>query len=612
MLKNMIFTLSLLLIFSINACSQSKDTASTYKEKPSYNYADCDIQAVGHRGYSDIYPENTLLSVEEAFKRGVKYCEIDVNVTKDDVYVLFHDQPTMYRTSNGQGYVVGSTYDELLKLDVGSWKGSQFEGTKIATLEEALVLAEKYDAYLYLDTKKFRPDLMGKALKTTNVSPSRLLPAIGNVEEAQHFKKYCPNSSFIYFGALPDDVNDLKWYKDLTDLGCVFFEVYYTHALKNEAHFQTFVNNVHKYGAKVWVFTSNDSEELQEIRKAKVFGVETDMPISMMKNLCDHQNISIKPLKHATGNWNFNNRDLFSLGIGSQLRPFNYRKENKFQGVSFGSTTSFGIKNIGGKEAAVIKVPAFDPNNGLFLFTNFTSGIHEDLQFEYSLILDIYIPKSSADKFIAILQTNPENENDGDLFITPKGIGINNNYHGSIIAETWNRIAVTFSEKAIKKYVNGKFVGEMPINGGRWSVYNTFPGGQNQGFLLFSDDDNETAELYVNAIQLRNYTMNSAEILHLGTANANGIPINNSGIYDVKFENELYPTIVNWDSKEIYITLPKTVDLANVKVSFKIPFGVVSNIKSESFINLNHIKTIEVTAQDGVSKTVWILIPEIQ
>ena len=58
---------------------------------PKYSYSDCDFVAIGHRGYSDIYPENTLLSIEEAFKRGVKYCEIDINVTYDDVYVLFHD-----------------------------------------------------------------------------------------------------------------------------------------------------------------------------------------------------------------------------------------------------------------------------------------------------------------------------------------------------------------------------------------------------------------------------------------------------------------------------------------------------------------------------------------
>ncbi|MDP2089418.1 MAG: glycerophosphodiester phosphodiesterase [Flavobacteriaceae bacterium] len=586
--------------------------AFSQQTKPSYNYTDCSFQAIGHRGYSDIYPENTLLGIEEAFKRGVKYCEIDVNVTSDNVYVLFHDQPTMYRTSSGQGYVVGSKYADLLKLDVGSWKGSQFEGTKIATLEEALLLAEKYDGYYYLDTKKFRPGLMGKALKTTGVNPKRLMAAIANKEEALEYKKYCPNSPFIYFGFMPDDINDDNWYKELVDLGCEVFEVYYTLAIDNDLKFQTFVNKVHQHKAKVWVFTSNNLDEIIKIKAANVDGVESDIAISAMKAICDQEKIKIAPRNRTTANFNFDHHNLQSTGIGSQFRPLSYRNLEILQNVTFGKTSEFGIKKISEIDANVMKVPAFNPQNGLFMFTNFTPGIHEDLHFDYSLMMDIYIPKNSENKFISLMQTNPENENDGDLFITSKGIGVNNNYHGKIVAETWNRIALIFSEKSIKKYINGKYVGETPIEGGRWSVYNTFPGGQNQGFLLFADDDNETAELYVNAIQLRNYPMSNLEILGLKGANANGIPISNTGIYAVQFEEELKPSIVNWDNKEVYVTFPKLTDLTAVKLNFKIPYGAISSIKSGEIINLIQNKTISITAQDGYSKTNWLIVSEFE
>ena len=604
MIKTIFINLLLLLLFSFAASSQ--------QGKPSYNYSNCDFQAIGHRGYSDIYPENTLLSIEEAFKRGVKYCEIDVNVTSDDVYVLYHDQPSMFRASNGQGYVVSSTYKELLQLDVGSWKGSQFAGTKIATLEEALLLAEKYDGYCYLDTKKFRPDLMGKALKNTGVNPKRLLAAIADLEEAKLYKKYCPESSFIYFGFMPENTNDDNWYKEYIDLGCEIFEVYYTLALKNDEKFQTFVKKVHQYGAKVWVFTSNNIDEIKKIKESQVDGIESDIAISALKVICDKQQIKISPLIKTTANWTFDQKSLQSTGIGSQLRPLSYDNINTLQKVEFGNTTEFGIKPINGVLSNVMKVPAFNPQNGLFLFNNFTPGINEELHYDYSVIMDIYIPKKSEGKFISLLQTNPENSNDGDLFMTPKGIGINNIYHGPIVAETWNRIAITFSETSIKKFINGKFVGETPIEGGRWSVINTFPGGDDQGFLLFADDDNETAELYINAIQLRNYTMNLTEIAHLSSANAKGIPISNSGIYEVKFTDEIKPTIVNWDYKEIYVTIPKSTDLSKVELSFKVPYGATTSIKSSSFIDINQNKIITVTAQDGVSKTNWRIVPEFE
>ncbi len=585
---------------------------TTYSQQntPSYNYKDCNFQAVGHRGYSDIYPENTLLSIEEAFKRGIKYCEIDVNVTSDDVYVLFHDQPTMYRTSNGKGYVVSSTYEELLKLDVGSWKGSQFKNTKIATLEEALILAEKYDAYLYLDTKKFRVDLMGKALKKTKVNPKRLMAAIATIEEAKAYKKYCPNSNFIYFGGMPKNPNDDNWYKELVDLGCTIFETYYTYALDDtNEDFKLFVKKVHEHNAKIWVFTSNNLEEITKIKNNNVDGVESDIATSAMKAICNNKQLNISAISATTGNWTFNKQNLQSTGVGSQLRPLNYSKTALIQPVTFGTTTSFGIKAIKGFEADIIKVPAFNPQNGLFVFTNFTPGIYEDLHYNYSLILDIYIPKTSEGGYISLLQTNPENTNDADFFISPKGLGVSNVYHKYLQPETWQRIAIVVSKTAIKKYVNGYYVGENKISGGRWSVYNVFSGGQNQGFHLFADNDNETAELFVSAIQLRNYSMSTAEISKLSTANANGIPISNSGIYNLKFEGELKESIVNWDSKEIYVTFPKNKDISSVKISFEIPYGATSSVKEDGILNLKQSNTILIIAQDVVSKTNWTVVP---
>jgi glycerophosphoryl diester phosphodiesterase len=577
---------------------------------PTYNYSDCDFNAIGYRGYSDIYPENTLLSIEEAFKRGTKYCEIDINITSDDVYVLYHDQPTMYRASSGNGYVVSSTYEELLELDFGSWKGSQFKGTKIATLEEALLLAEKYDAHLYLDTKKFNAELMGKALKKAKVNPNRLLSAIVDLEEAKEYKKYCPDSPFVYFGGLPEDPSDDNFYKELIDLGCLFFETYYTYALDDSNEdFKIFLKKVHEHNAEVWVFTSNDLVEIDEIKSRGVDGVESDVATSAMKALCNNEALEISPINFTTGNWTFDNGDLTSLGVGSQLRPFNYNKEEVDQPVQFGTASSFGINKINGVDANIIQVPAFDPQNGLFIFTNFTSGVHEELHYNFSLLMDVYIPKKSENKWISIYQSNSDNDNDAELFIGAKGIGISNVYHKKLIPETWYRLGIVVTETAIKKYVNGVFVGENKIEGGRWSVYNVFAGGQDQGFLLFSDDNNETAEFFVSAVQLRNYSMSPEEIKRLDKPDAKGIAISNSGIYDLHFEGELKQNIVNWDNEEIYVRFPKGKDLSSIKTSFKIPYAAKTLKASGGEIDLSSgTSMLSITAQDGFSKTDWNII----
>ncbi len=46
---------------------------------------------VAHRGYATRFPENTLLSIEEALKVGAHFVEFDVQCTADGVPVVFHD-----------------------------------------------------------------------------------------------------------------------------------------------------------------------------------------------------------------------------------------------------------------------------------------------------------------------------------------------------------------------------------------------------------------------------------------------------------------------------------------------------------------------------------------
>lgn len=44
-----------------------------------------------HRGYSERYPENTLLAVQEGIALGVDLVEVDVYLSRDGVPVIAHD-----------------------------------------------------------------------------------------------------------------------------------------------------------------------------------------------------------------------------------------------------------------------------------------------------------------------------------------------------------------------------------------------------------------------------------------------------------------------------------------------------------------------------------------
>ena len=90
-----------------------------------------------HRGAMDTHPENTLAAFREAVSLGAHMIEFDVRTTKDGQLVILHDE-TVDRTTNGTGKISELMFDEVKKLDAGSWKSESFAKEKIPTLKESL------------------------------------------------------------------------------------------------------------------------------------------------------------------------------------------------------------------------------------------------------------------------------------------------------------------------------------------------------------------------------------------------------------------------------------------------------------------------------------------
>lgn len=98
------------------------------------------VQNYAHRGASGYFPENTMLAFMKAVKMGCDGIETDVQMTRDGVLVLIHDE-SVDRTTNGSGLVKDYSYAELCRLDAGLWYGARFAGAKIPTAEVLLLLA---------------------------------------------------------------------------------------------------------------------------------------------------------------------------------------------------------------------------------------------------------------------------------------------------------------------------------------------------------------------------------------------------------------------------------------------------------------------------------------
>jgi glycerophosphoryl diester phosphodiesterase len=112
-------------------------------------------EIIGHRGYPDRFPENTLPSLEGALEAGCRSLEWDVKVTADGVPVLFHDE-TLERTTDGEGPLAERTLGELRELDAGAWFHPRFRGTRIPTLREALEAVAGRVERIYPEVKAAR------------------------------------------------------------------------------------------------------------------------------------------------------------------------------------------------------------------------------------------------------------------------------------------------------------------------------------------------------------------------------------------------------------------------------------------------------------------------
>ncbi len=107
---------------------------------------------IAHRGFSGKYPENTMIAFEMAVKAGCDGIETDVQLTKDGVPVICHDE-TIDRTTNGTGFIKDYTYKELQRFDAGIKFSDEFKGIKIPTLDEFLQYAKDKNLYINLELK---------------------------------------------------------------------------------------------------------------------------------------------------------------------------------------------------------------------------------------------------------------------------------------------------------------------------------------------------------------------------------------------------------------------------------------------------------------------------
>ncbi len=106
---------------------------------------------LGHRGASGYAPENTLYSFEKAIEMKADGVELDVQLTKDGVSVVVHDE-WLERVSNGTGFIKDHTLEELKKLNFNKMH-PEYEYAQIPTFKEVLALIKPSNLIINIELK---------------------------------------------------------------------------------------------------------------------------------------------------------------------------------------------------------------------------------------------------------------------------------------------------------------------------------------------------------------------------------------------------------------------------------------------------------------------------
>ena len=147
------FCKEVFIVFSILLCSYS-----LYQENNEVEEEPFKTEVTAHRGASIDYPENTMAAFKGAKMEDADWIEIDVRKTKDNKYVVFHDD-TLDRITGVYGTVSDMNLVDLRRLDCGSFFDEEFADEKMPILEDVIKYAKKNNLKIILDLKNNWEDI---------------------------------------------------------------------------------------------------------------------------------------------------------------------------------------------------------------------------------------------------------------------------------------------------------------------------------------------------------------------------------------------------------------------------------------------------------------------
>ena len=242
---------------------------------------------IAHRGESHNAPENTLAAINLAWEKGAKAVEIDIQLTKDNEIVVFHDKDTA-RLSGKKLKISKSTLQELKLLNIGCHKGDIWKNERIPTLKDVLKTVPE-NAKLIIEIKSDESilDKLKDVLVQSELKDAQLEIIDFNIKTLAKAKTLMPNYKML-------------WLLDLDYLGLWWIlRVNKKRILQNVKKHkldgvnvwagrilnQDFITKFKEADLFVYCWTVNDPQKASILLWAGIDGITTDRAMWMREKL---------------------------------------------------------------------------------------------------------------------------------------------------------------------------------------------------------------------------------------------------------------------------------------------------------------------------------------
>ncbi len=234
---------------------------------------------VAHRGFSAKAPENTISAYTEAIQAGADGAECDVYATSDGVIILGHDKSTKRTMGGADRDLTKMTFEEIRKLDAGSWKDKRYTGELVPTLDEFLQTLKGTECHAVVEIKMegIEKPVLDAIRRNDMLDVSSIIafsPAV-----VKEIRRREPNIcvGFLYGEDWKDKFRTVASQADMLIKRCRELDTTVLD-IKHTLLSEPLVQKLREAGIHVWCWTVNDPARMELLLDWGVESITTDHP----------------------------------------------------------------------------------------------------------------------------------------------------------------------------------------------------------------------------------------------------------------------------------------------------------------------------------------------